>query len=560
MRMTVIALMLLGCGGGDAASLFVDFRSDLVPRAELDEVRLTLTGAAEPEQVYVVRTSDTLLEGVRVATYEDLPRGRYSLRAEYTSPLGEVLGIGGPLSVLIGGENEVETLVFTEVCRSVSCPSGTVCNNGECVPPECVGGSSEECAACSEAADCPASAVMCSRRACRAGLCLFEPVPGGCAADEVCSPGSGCIPAVPSDAGRVDAAAPDSGPRDGGSDAAGCTADAQCDDGRFCNGAERCVAASCAPADAPVNCDDGVSCTSDRCDEDTASCVFTVNDDACTVAAGGRCDPAMGCQYPSCTAATCVADPCQTATCEDDVCVRRSACGGGQMCCAGACVAAGCNDGNSCTDDSCGVSGCLNNPNTASCNDGNACTTGDRCSGGSCGGSALSCNDGNLCTNDSCNPASGCQFVNNTAACNDGNACTTTDRCAIGACVGTGALSCNDGNLCTNDSCNPASGCQFVNNTAACDDGNACTVSDTCSAGACAPGGPRSCNDGNECTSNSCDPARGCVTANLGFSTRCGGCEVGHCSSGSCVGGGCSGGTPVCVCTGYCGTSMTACP
>jgi hypothetical protein len=48
---------------------------------------------------------------------------------------------------------------------------------------------------------------------------------------------------------------------------------------------------------------------------------------------------------------------------------------------------------------------------------------------------------------------------------------------------------CNDGKPCTTDSCEPASGCKFVNNDAAtCSDGSACTVNDKCQAGECLPG------------------------------------------------------------------------
>jgi hypothetical protein len=46
--------------------------------------------------------------------------------------------------------------------------------------------------------------------------------------------------------------------------------------------------------------------------------------------------------------------------------------------------AADCDDGNPCTDDSCGPTGCVHTNNTASCDDGNPCTVGDTCSGGSC--------------------------------------------------------------------------------------------------------------------------------------------------------------------------------
>ncbi len=214
-----------------------------------------------------------------------------------------------------------------------------------------------------------------------------------------------------------------------------CTTDEACDDGLFCNGGERCLAGSCAPAEAPVNCDDGISCTADRCDDTARACAFTPTDTACSLSPGGRCDPELGCQYPSCTTETCVADPCQTAVCEDDVCMRTNACTGAQMCCAGSCVAAGCSDGNSCTTDSCGMGGCIHIDNTEPCNDGNACTTSSTCSGGACVGSgSLSCADRNVCTTDSCNPMSGCVYTNNTGPCDDGDPCTVRDSCGGGAC------------------------------------------------------------------------------------------------------------------------------
>ena len=97
----------------------------------------------------------------------------------------------------------------------------------------------------------------------------------------------------------------------------------------------------------------------------------------------------------------------------------------------------------------------------------------------------MTCDDGNPCTDDSCVPASGCAKTNNTASCTDGNACTTADVCAAGVCTGSGTLACDDGNPCTDDSCAPASGCVYPNNTASCSDSKACTPSDVCSGGAC---------------------------------------------------------------------------
>jgi hypothetical protein len=185
----------------------------------------------------------------------------------------------------------------------------------------------------------------------------------------------------------------------------------------------------------------------------------------------------------------------------------------------------------------------VNTNNTAPCNDGNACTINDTCASGSCvSGAPLVCNDGNGCTDDSCNPASGCIYTNNTAPCSDGNACTTNDTCGGGTCVSGAPLICNDGNGCTDDSCNPASGCIYTNNSAPCSDGNACTTNDTCAGGTCVGGAPPDCNDGNGCTDDTCSPAVGCINTN----------NTAPCSDGNtctapdvCGGGSCISGPPV---------------
>ncbi len=174
------------------------------------------------------------------------------------------------------------------------------------------------------------------------------------------------------------------------------------------------------------------------------------------------------------------------------------------------------------------------------CSDGNACTTGDHCSGGSCvAAGSLACDDGNPCTDDSCDPATGCVHKNNdTASCSDGNACTTGDHCSGGSCVATGSLACDDGNPCTNDSCNPATGCVHVNNTAPCSDGNACTYGDHCSGGVCVSGTPYTCSPDTCTAAAACDGNGYCTplaprndNATCG-TTWCGfscGCSGGYC-------------------------------
>jgi hypothetical protein len=196
-----------------------------------------------------------------------------------------------------------------------------------------------------------------------------------------------------------------------------------------------------------------------------------------------------------------------------------------------------CDDSNVCTDDSCVAGTCSYANNTAPCDDSDACTTSDTCSGGICvGGSPLNCDDADVCTDDSCNPATGCVYANNTAPCDDSDACTTSDTCSGGICVGGSPLNCDDADVCTDDSCNPATGCVYTNNTAPCDDSDACTTSDTCSGGICAGGGAPNCDDGNVCTDDSCDSVTGCLnapnTANCNDGLFCNGPDT--CSGGSC--------------------------
>lgn len=81
-----------------------------------------------------------------------------------------------------------------------------------------------------------------------------------------------------------------------------CVDDADCDDGLYCNGIETCdPAIGCVPG-APQACDDGIPCTLDSCNEQTASCDHMPIDalcddgDPCTV---DSCDRASGCQHPA---------------------------------------------------------------------------------------------------------------------------------------------------------------------------------------------------------------------------------------------------------------------
>lgn len=170
-----------------------------------------------------------------------------------------------------------------------------------------------------------------------------------------------------------------------------------------------------------------------------------------------------------------------------------------------------CDDGNPCTANTCiPATGCSNPAISGPCDDGNACTTNDFCAFSLClSVTPVVCDDGNPCTDNSCNPATGCQSVPNSAACDDGDACTLQDTCAGGICTGN-PIDCSDGNPCTDNAC-VGGNCVSTDNTAPCEDGDACTVGDVCNGGNCQSGAPAVCDDADPCTTDSCSSAAGCV-------------------------------------------------
>lgn len=69
--------------------------------------------------------------------------------------------------------------------------------------------------------------------------------------------------------------------------------DAMCDDGVFCDGTETCdPSAGCVQA--PRDCADSVSCTVDTCDEVAKQCKHAPDDSLCPIS--HVCDPQLGCQ------------------------------------------------------------------------------------------------------------------------------------------------------------------------------------------------------------------------------------------------------------------------
>ena len=298
-----------------------------------------------------------------------------------------------------------------------------------------------------------------------------------------------------------------------------------CDDGDGCTIGEICTDGACGGG-APLNCNDGNSCTDDLC-EPATGCQYVPNDDGCQD--GSICTVGDICSEGECLAGKALEcdddNPCTDDTCNPESgcvhtpnqgeCTDYNPCTSGDHCEAGKCVPTqmlDCDDGNLCTDDTCDAQlGCMHQQNEDPCDDGNECTTKDLCNKGWCLGAQVACDDENICTNDSCDPATGCQHENNQILCSDGSVCTLGDQCQDGACVGE-ELDCDDENLCTDDTCSAEFGCLHKLNSVACDDGDICTENDHCQGGQCGGGGAVACDDGIDCTADQCQALGGCTS------------------------------------------------
>ncbi len=96
----------------------------------------------------------------------------------------------------------------------------------------------------------------------------------------------------------------------------GCSEDADCDDGVFCNGSEECFGGRCRPG-GPFHCQDAIYCTVDSCDEASQSCTHIPYDAICQngdPCSSWACDagsgPGSGCVMASDADADGVRDSC----------------------------------------------------------------------------------------------------------------------------------------------------------------------------------------------------------------------------------------------------------
>ncbi|UCF35135.1 MAG: hypothetical protein JSV78_07485 [Phycisphaerales bacterium] len=238
-----------------------------------------------------------------------------------------------------------------------------------------------------------------------------------------------------------------------------------CDDGLYCNGAETCAGGICQGGTAP-DCNDGIDCTDDACNEATDSCDNVPNDAHCPddgLFCNGTesCDASSGCVSSG--------DPCPTGMSCNETTDSCEQCQGDSDC----------DDGVDCTDDTCVAGACVFTPNDAHCpNDGQFCNGTESCDASSgCISSGDPCPAGMSC-NESTDRCEQCQGDSD---CDDGVNCTD-DTCVAGTCVFTpNDADCPDDDLFCNgtESCDASSGC--VSSGDPCLAGKVCNEqTDTC--------------------------------------------------------------------------------
>ena len=224
-----------------------------------------------------------------------------------------------------------------------------------------------------------------------------------CTSDEPCVDGLFCTGTEFCDAfGRCQAGTAPCSPQlcDEGTDTcADCQNDADCIDGLYCNGQETCDGLGACLPGTPVVCGDTVACTDDVCNEATDFCDYVPNDGLCANGSfcdgAETCDALLGCQSGSpidCNdGVDCTVDSCNEGTdsCDnvpdDNLCDNGVFCDGAEICG----LILGCQNG----DDPCppgelcreSDDQCVDCLQDADCDDADLCTGTEVCSGdGTC--------------------------------------------------------------------------------------------------------------------------------------------------------------------------------
>ncbi|HEX9103663.1 MAG TPA: DUF4215 domain-containing protein, partial [Polyangia bacterium] len=319
-----------------------------------------------------------------------------------------------------------------------------------------------------------------------------------------------------------------------------CAVDANCDDGKACNGAETCVNHVCQPGTPPSDgtscgsamlcrsgvcvaskCGDGIVTPPEECDDGNA-----VNGDGCNN------DCTLSCKSTDPTRNCTPTDACKgQGTCNDTthVCAAGTPLGDGTMCGTGHDYC----KGGTCTMPVCGNG--VVEPGE-DCDDGGLNgTKGDGCTTMcklACVNPATDCGAPPVCQKFQCTTAHVCQAVADTSQ--NGNACGSNLVCKDGGCIAPTAV-CGNGIVEAGEDCDfganngPNTGCESGTckfscaNQAACDDGNPCNGVETCDPVTAANGDVgHKCNAGTpEADGTACGTAKVCI-AKICQNSTCG--------------------------------------
>ncbi len=202
-----------------------------------------------------------------------------------------------------------------------------------------------------------------------------------------------------------------------------CAEGTPCDDGDPCTVGDACDADGACAAGPPLDCNDGLICTTDACVDGLCATTllagFCMIDGACT-AHGAPVGPCATCD------ANDPAGPTLEAWGDGSECDDGDACTLGETCATGACVPAAtlaCDPAEgACAEAACDpAEGCVELPVDGDCEDGDACTLGDWCGGGVCqpGPEMADCDDADPCTLEVCSAVAGCVYEPDVALCDD---------------------------------------------------------------------------------------------------------------------------------------------
>ncbi|PIQ87402.1 MAG: hypothetical protein COV74_00845, partial [Candidatus Omnitrophica bacterium CG11_big_fil_rev_8_21_14_0_20_45_26] len=207
-----------------------------------------------------------------------------------------------------------------------------------------------------------------------------------------------------------------------------CESDEECTDNDACNGQEACQADGFCGPGTPVICKDSNLCTKGACDLETGLCHYEA-DPSCRICQTDRdCSDGIFCNGTEvCRDGIC--QPSETLPCPGGVCDETLAQ------CWGRC---------SLNDD---------------CDDDNPCNGKEVCQeGGVCGpGELVECDDGNSCTKDSCDPVTAnclhetdpaCQPCEQASECDDDVFCNGQETCAGGICRRSAISPCEPNEVC----------------------------------------------------------------------------------------------------------------